>query len=68
MSDSAKGCHACRHLEWRDGEDESGSGWDCIKRHDAMYQQGKEHVLLNNLDRDAYRNQYKRCFDAKEPA
>jgi len=61
-----KGCHACPHLEWVDGEDESSSGWDCNKRHEPMYEAGREKELLDNLMRDDYRARYKRCFEPKE--
>lgn len=57
-----KNCHSCAHLEWVDGESESDSGWDCNKRHIQMSRKD-EIVLLEQLDNDAYRNRYKRCFE-----
>lgn len=64
MIASSKNCHTCKHLEWVDGDD--NSGWDCNKRHDEMWQQGREEELLQNLDREPYRQQYKPCFEAKD--
>lgn len=36
MIASSKNCHTCQHLEWVDGDE--NSGWDCNKRHDQMWQ------------------------------
>jgi len=60
----AKNCHTCKHLEWVDGECESTTGWDCNKRHTIPMTVAKETALLDQLDSEAYRNRYKRCFTA----
>ncbi len=65
MSDSAKNCYSCQHLEWVDGEDESSTGFDCNKRHTTNMGQRRESSLLNQLDSEKYRNQYKRCYEIK---
>ena len=65
---SGRNCNTCQHLEWIAADEDCDSGFDCNKRHEAMYNAGRENELLNNLDRDAYRARYKRCFEPKEPA
>jgi hypothetical protein len=60
-----KNCSNCEHLEWVSADTDSNSGFDCNKRHEAMYDQGRESELLSNLDRDEYREKAKVCHDAK---
>lgn len=59
----AKNCHACKHLEWADDDSQDGhpgnSGWCCNKRDEG----GANATLLFQLESDAYRNRYKRCFE-----
>lgn len=58
-----KNCHNCERLEWVDGDSDSTSGWDCMKRHTCPMDEKKEAALLAQLDSDAYRNRHKRCFE-----
>lgn len=66
MSDSAKNCHTCKHLEWVDGECQYGSdtGWMCNKRQ-ANARDDEDIAILAQLERESYRNRYKRCFEPK---
>lgn len=65
-----RNCTNCKHLEWVDGDcndigQDVNSGFDCNKRHEDMFLQGREVELLNNLDRDSYREKAKVCCDLK---
>jgi hypothetical protein len=58
-----RNCHACKHLEWADDDSAEGStgdsGWCCNKRDDG----GANRALLAKLEKEPYRNRYKRCFE-----
>lgn len=60
----AKNCYGCKHLEFVHADDDCNSGWDCIKRHTIPMNAKAERELLMNMDSEAYRNRYKRCFEA----
>lgn len=61
-----KNCNSCVHLEWVDGDSESTTGFTCNKRHQKMYEEGREQELHSNLDRAEYRARGKRCFEPEE--
>lgn len=58
-----KNCHTCKHLEYECGDEYgSGSGYFCGKRDPVSVKE--ESKLLANMDSEAYRNRYKRCFES----
>lgn len=58
-----KNCHTCAHLGYFGGGDYGEvSGWTCEKRDPKTVKE--ETKFLANLDREAYRNRYKRCFES----
>lgn len=56
-----KGCHECKHLSYWCGEPGEQNGFMCEKRDPKTA--AEESKFLRNLDTDAYRNRYKRCFE-----
>lgn len=65
-----KNCGTCRHLAFHfddtDGFDGPNSGYGCDKRDPGTPK--AEAAMLANLQRDAYRNRFKRCFEPKAAA
>jgi len=59
-----KNCHSCDHIEFN-GNNEPGemSGWNCTNPN-RDFKNGKEYVrFAENIDRESYRNRYKRCYE-----
>ena len=60
-----KNCHTCEHLEYESGDYEAGnsSGFVCEKR-DPQTEAGWT-KLERDMQREPYRNRYKRCYEAR---